>query len=109
MPSEEINLIDLEALGRFGIGAKTNALYFDGQRVHTDAVIGLTKFQKLIALSVSVATIVAALATVVYSGTYVYDTLLRPEALARGRPAAAQPQPFAPPEIILPASMTTRR
>ena len=77
MPTEKILPIGFEALGRFGIGDQSNTLYFDGQKVHTDAIVSLTERQTKFALVVGLATIVAALSSLTYSSIYVIDTLLR--------------------------------
>jgi hypothetical protein len=79
MASEKIEPIGLKGLSRFGIGETSNSLYFDKQKVHTDAVLNLTGRQTGFAIFVAFATVVGAVATSIYSGVYVYDTLIRPK------------------------------
>lgn len=77
MADEQIDPIDLKVLGRFGIGKSSNSLYFDGQKVHTDAYFNLTPRQASFAWVVAIFTVLGGIATVAYSSVYIYDALFR--------------------------------
>jgi hypothetical protein len=99
MPTEKILPVNFRLLGRFGIGEQSNGLYFDGERVHTDSVVSLTKKQQKFAIVVSIATIVAALSSLSYSVVYVIDTLLRTKPPAQVEISTPKQLPF---PVILP-------
>jgi outer membrane protein OmpA-like peptidoglycan-associated protein len=60
---EEIIPAGLKELSRFGVGKGSNALYFDNQRVHTDANLNLSRVQMALAILAAVSAFVGAIAT----------------------------------------------
>ncbi len=94
MADEELEAIDLKTLGRFGIGRNSNALYFDGQRVHTDATFRLTERQARFAGAAAIAAILGGLSTLCYSSVYIFDTLFRTKPPVRAEISTPEKAPF---------------
>lgn len=74
--SETLLDVGVDELDRLKIGAETNGLYWDGQRVQTESVIVLSPKQGRWAFLVGLAAIVTALAAVVsaYAAMRALDT-----------------------------------
>jgi len=94
MADEEIKPINLEVLGRFGIGAESNTLYFDGERIHTDATVRLTDRQARFAGAAAVGALIGGLSSFIYGSVYVTDTLFRTKPPVRAEISTPEKAPF---------------
>jgi hypothetical protein len=61
-------------LGHFSIDEDTNRLYWDNKAVQTESVVVLSAKQTFWGIAIAVATILGAIATCTYTGTYVWFT-----------------------------------
>jgi hypothetical protein len=92
--TEDLEPIDFENLGRFSIGKTSRTLYFDGQRVHTDALVSLTPRQAKFAGAAAIAAIVAGASTFGYWIVYTYDTLIRTKSPIQAEISTPKALPF---------------
>lgn len=92
--TEELEQIDFENLGRFSIGKTSRTLYFDGHRVHTDALVSLTPRQAKFAGAAAIAAVIGGLSTLSYTSVYIFDTLIRSKPPVRAEISTPKALPF---------------
>ncbi len=91
MSPHKIERITPKDVGRFSIDDKNN-LYWDGQLIHTEAVVKLSKFQSLVVICAGFATMATSAAAWTTYLTVARKTVPQPKIMA----AATSPCAYVP-------------